>query len=150
MRLGFDDTQPTVVLAVTGASASRQALRSTARSFATVHGGLAGEIRDTVALVIPHNDADVLARKLHQYATQRLGEPLTVGAAGPVTTVGAYPPAYQEATTCAQALQRLGRTDDAGSMKCWGSSARCSVIVTPPEWPSTSTTCSARSLTTTR
>jgi hypothetical protein len=60
-------------------------------------------------LVLPGDDASDLARQLSKSMAAKLQEPVTIGAAGPISDPVDLPSAFAEATACKNALVALGR-----------------------------------------
>lgn len=125
LRLGHRPHEPHVVLVAHAAhdrAAARRlpALSAVAAELAAARDGLA-TVRDGHAvLALPAADPATAGRRLAASLTLRLGTPVTVGAAGPVTDPADFPRAHREALACARALLRLDRAGESATTRDLG------------------------------
>nr|PZN00224.1 MAG: hypothetical protein DIU77_04120 [Thermocrispum agreste] len=104
LRHGVRVDEPMVLAVVDVGDADRTRAQREAARLAAQSGGLSGTRQGSMVLALPGDDALRVGGTIQQ----RLG-PVTVGVAGPVTTVTAWAGAYREARQCERALLALGR-----------------------------------------
>ncbi|HWB35411.1 MAG TPA: helix-turn-helix domain-containing protein, partial [Rugosimonospora sp.] len=119
-RLGVDLDAPHVVVAVQvpAGRGARQRAISWASTFAAGRAGLAAAAghgglparHGQVVLMLPGEDAGVLARQVARDLGRVLAEPVTAGGAGPSAGLPDIARAYRDADRCLSALLALGRT----------------------------------------
>jgi uncharacterized protein YigA (DUF484 family) len=109
-RLGMDPGGPHVVLVVRPEGGKQGEAALWASSYAYRHSGLKTLRADCVVLLLPGEDASAAARAAAGNLSSLLGEPVTVGAAGPTRKLAAVHKVYQEAQRCLDALVALGGT----------------------------------------
>ncbi|MDQ0815367.1 GAF domain-containing protein [Streptomyces sp. B3I7] len=115
-RLGRRPREPHVVLVAHPAARRLPPLSAATAELAAARGGLA-TVRDGYAvLALPSTDPAPTGRQLAASLSLRLGTPVTVGAAGPVTDPADLPHAHGEALACARALLRLDRTGESATV----------------------------------
>jgi len=106
--------------AVVVAQADRERLHRLA--FAAGHlasqsDGIAGLHQDRAVLLLPGEEAGAAARRLAKELAVAIGQPVTVGAAGPVSGPESVPAAHAESLRCLEALTALGRCGDGTSSR---------------------------------
>ncbi|TCM39632.1 helix-turn-helix domain-containing protein [Kribbella sp. VKM Ac-2568] len=79
--------------------------------------GIAGLHQDRAVLLLPGEEAGAAARRLAKELAVAIGQPVTVGAAGPVSGPECVPKAYAESLRCLEALTALGRCGDGTSSR---------------------------------
>jgi GAF domain-containing protein/sugar diacid utilization regulator len=79
--------------------------------------GIAGLHQDRAVLLLPGEEAGAAARRLAKELAVAIGQPVTVGAAGPVSGPERVPAAHAEARRCLEALTALGRCGDGTSSR---------------------------------
>ncbi|MEU2982395.1 helix-turn-helix domain-containing protein [Streptomyces hirsutus] len=116
-RLGYQPHRPHTVL-VTHVPARQLPLLSAATAEVAASRKGLSTVRDGFAvLTLPSSDAALTGRQIAGSLSLRLGTPVTVGAAGPVTDSGGLPSAYGEALACARVLLRLERAGDSATVQ---------------------------------
>lgn len=108
-HLGLDLRRPHVVLVASAEGASRRSLLSAATAFLRERAGVAGELAGQVVLVVRDGDPGGCARAASMDLGRRARAPVTVGAAGPVTSLQGARASYREAERCLRLLLALGR-----------------------------------------
>jgi sugar diacid utilization regulator len=114
-RLGVDLAGANALLVLLAPGDRRQRISTWAAAYAASHGGLAAYRDGCAVLLVPGEDPSALAARVARDAAMAAGEPVTVGAAGPVHAPEAVAPAYREAARCAAALVALGRSGTGSS-----------------------------------
>ncbi|MEU4236968.1 helix-turn-helix domain-containing protein [Actinoplanes sp. NPDC026619] len=116
-RLGVDLDAPHVVVAAAGQAEGglRQRAVSWARTFAAARGGLAVAKDGRLVLILPGADPAGTARTVAKELARALGQPVTAGAAGPVSAPAAIGACYRSADSCTTALIALGRAGEGAS-----------------------------------
>ena len=120
LHLGVDLSQPHVVAVARVAEPSRAA--AAWRAARSVHGsgGMSGQYRGDVVLLLPADDASAAAQRVAAQLKDSVGCPVTVGAGGPGAGAAELAELYREAARCCDVLISLGRggeaagTDDLG------------------------------------
>ncbi|WP_238166019.1 helix-turn-helix domain-containing protein [Kribbella caucasensis] len=79
--------------------------------------GIAGLHQERAVLLLPGEEAGAAARRLAKELAVAIGQPVTVGAAGPVSGPERVPKAHAEAQRCLEALTALGRCGDGTSSR---------------------------------
>lgn len=79
--------------------------------------GIAGLHQDRAVLLLPGEEAGAAARRLAKELAVAIGQPVTVGAAGPVSGPERVPAAHAESLRCLEALTALGRCGDGTSSR---------------------------------
>lgn len=116
-QVGFNcDGEFVVVVAETGHERLHR-LAFAASHLATQTEGVAGLHQDRAVLLLPGEDPGAAARRLAKELAVAIGQPVTVGAAGPVSGPSAVPAAHAEAQRCLDALTALGRAGDGTSSR---------------------------------
>ncbi|PRH77940.1 diguanylate phosphodiesterase [Streptomyces solincola] len=116
-RLDVNLARPHAVLVLDCADAgARSRLLTEAARRARALGGLAGARPGHAVLLAPAADPGALAARLAADLGHTLGDPVTVGAAGPTAGPGELPDAYRRAVRCADALKALDRTGDGADL----------------------------------
>ena len=127
-RLGTDLTRPQCVFVVALDGADRRRGASAVDHIASRRGGLGGAFEGRLALVLPAGAAgvelaagpaagpDTVARELAEELGSTLSHPVTVGGAGPVSSVDQLAGAHDEAVRCVTALRSLGRSGQGASL----------------------------------
>jgi DNA-binding PucR family transcriptional regulator/putative methionine-R-sulfoxide reductase with GAF domain len=95
--------------------AHRQRLARVTSDLAAARHGLSTMHQGAAVLVLPARDVALTARQVCHSVTLQLNEPVTVGAAGPVSDPAQIPAAFTEATACMNALVALGRAGDSAT-----------------------------------
>jgi DNA-binding PucR family transcriptional regulator len=110
--LGVDLDRGHVVAVARVADCSRAA--AAWRASRSVHGagGMSGQYRDDLVLLVPADDASSTARRIAKQLEDKVGCPVTVGAVGPGTGAAEIADLYREAARCCQVLVSLGRTGE--------------------------------------
>jgi hypothetical protein len=116
--LGLRLQAPHVVAVCRGTPARRRGLLLAAAN-AGEGRGLAGEYRDEVVAVVPGADPSAVAAHLRTTLSTD-GEPVTVGAAGPVPPAAGLAAAHADALRVADALIALGMAGRSGSARDLG------------------------------
>ncbi|WP_307835456.1 helix-turn-helix domain-containing protein [Streptomyces adelaidensis] len=128
-RLGIVPDRPLVVVVVRpeGSTAGRAA--SWAASYARRMGGLRSIQRGCISLLLPlpadsgsgtGKGAGFLARSVSDQLSALLGHPVTVGASGPVRSLGLVRQSHQEAMRCLETLVALGNVGACASVEDLG------------------------------
>jgi GAF domain-containing protein/sugar diacid utilization regulator len=84
---------------------------------ATQSGGIAGLHRERAVLLLPGEEPGAAARRLAKELAVAIGQPVTVGAAGPVSGPERVPAAHTESLRCLEALTALGRSGEGTSSR---------------------------------
>ncbi|NEE03000.1 GAF domain-containing protein [Phytoactinopolyspora halotolerans] len=113
-KVATDLGRPHVVIVADAPQADPHRLRAAARHIAEVRHGLAGVRDHYTVITVPGDGAAEIARQVRADLRGAVGHPVTAGAAGPTDGLATFPPTYREALRCLQALQALGREDEAG------------------------------------
>jgi hypothetical protein len=112
-RLGVDLDGANVLVAVaTEDGPARQRAFSWATTYASTRGGLAGVRPNRVLLLVPGEDAGSVARAISRDLGRVLGEPVTVGGAGPARGLDGLAAAFRDADRVLSVLLTLGRDGD--------------------------------------
>jgi sugar diacid utilization regulator len=112
-RLGVDLDSANVLVAVaTEDGPARQRAFSWATTYASTRGGLAGVRPNRVLLLVPGEDAGSVARAISRDLGRVLGDPVTVGGAGPARGLDGLAAAFRDADRVLSVLLRLGRDGD--------------------------------------
>ncbi|MGW6952696.1 helix-turn-helix domain-containing protein [Streptomyces xanthophaeus] len=119
-RLDVDLNRPHAVFVTHSAKAPRHRLQECAAHSVHAGGGLAGLHHDHVVIVAPADDPGSTARALAAELGQALGDPVTVGAAGPAVGPAALGAAHTEAHRCLSALRTLGHTGQGAALSGLG------------------------------
>jgi sugar diacid utilization regulator len=120
LHLGVDLSEPHVVAVARVAEPGRAA--AAWRAARAVHGtgGMSGQYRSDVVLLLAADDASAAARRVAGQLKDSVGCPVTVGAVGPGAGAAELAELYREAARCCDVLLSLGRegeaagTDDLG------------------------------------
>jgi len=88
-----------------------------ASSFARRAGGLKSMRNGCVVLMLPGTDAGAVARTVSEELSSSLGQPVSVGAAGPVSGPESVHRGFQEALRCLDAITALGVTGRGASAR---------------------------------
>lgn len=115
-RIGIDLTRPHAVLVAHTDTAARERLAAAASRNATHAGGLAGTHGKHLVLLLPVDDAGVAAGRVARELGAAIGEPVTVGAAGPSDGLATLVDTYEEATRCLDAMLALGMHGQAAAL----------------------------------
>ncbi len=117
-RLGTDLMSPHALFAVELEGADRGRATSAVEHVAAGAGGLSSACDGRLILLLPGSDRGpgAFAQSLAADLGASLGQPVTVGGAGPVTGVSSVAEAHTEAVRCVTALRALGRTGQGSSM----------------------------------
>ncbi|HET6297494.1 MAG TPA: helix-turn-helix domain-containing protein [Kribbella sp.] len=114
-QVGFDlDAEFAIVVAQTDHDRLHR-LAFAASHLASLSDGIAGIHQDRAVLLLPGEDPGAAARRLAKELAVAIGQPVTVGAAGPGTGPECVPKAYAESVRCLDALIALGREGDGTS-----------------------------------
>ncbi|MFE0047363.1 helix-turn-helix domain-containing protein [Streptomyces albireticuli] len=100
--------RPHVVLVASGPKRLRALVEAHASAYAQEREGLCSVRDGSVALLIPGDDPVAVGQTATEELSTLLGHPVTVGAAGPATTVDAIADAHREAAQCLETLRALG------------------------------------------
>ncbi|WP_338673522.1 helix-turn-helix domain-containing protein [Streptomyces sp. SCSIO 30461] len=114
-RLGIDPGGQHLVLIVRPEGGKQGESAVWASSYAYRHGGLKTVRGDCLVLLIPGTDASAAARAAAGELSPLLGQPVSVGSAGPTSELSAVGKVYQEARRCLDTLVALGRTGGTAS-----------------------------------
>ncbi len=107
-------------LTVAVAHAERDRLRRlsfAANHQASLSGGIAGVHEERLVLLLPGEDPGTASRRLAKDLAVALGQPVTVGVAGPAAGPAEVPGAHAEARRCLDALLALGRAGEGASSR---------------------------------
>ena len=116
-QVGFNiDGEFVVVVAQTNRERLHR-LAFAASHLASQSDGIAGLHQDRAVLLLPGEEAGAAARRLAKELGVAIGQPVTVGAAGPVSGPDRIPAAHAEALRCLEALTALGRCGDGTSSR---------------------------------
>jgi len=116
-QVGFNsDGEFAVVVAQTDRERLHR-LAFAASHLASQSDGIAGLHQDRAVLLLPGEEAGAAARRLAKELAVAIGQPVTVGAAGPVSGPERVPAAHAEAQRCLEALTALGRCGDGTSSR---------------------------------
>jgi DNA-binding PucR family transcriptional regulator len=108
-RSGYDPRKRHAVVVAHVPPDVRQRLGSAASDLAAVRSGLS-TLRDGLAVVVvPSDDPSLTGGQVAAALHRRLGQPVTVGIAGPLDDPADLPAAFAEASACTHALLRLDR-----------------------------------------
>lgn len=88
-----------------------------ASHLASLSDGIAGLHQDRAVLLLPGEDPGAAARRVAKELAVAIGQPVTVGAAGPVRGPESVPGAHAESLRCLEALIALGREGDGTSSR---------------------------------
>ncbi|WP_274564270.1 helix-turn-helix domain-containing protein [Streptomyces spiramyceticus] len=100
--------RPHVVLVASGPHGASARLESSGADYAKELGGLCSVRDGAVVLLLPGDDPVAVAQTAAPELTDRVGHPVTVGAAGPASTVDGISDAHREAAQCLETLRALG------------------------------------------
>ncbi|MCZ7417490.1 MULTISPECIES: helix-turn-helix domain-containing protein [unclassified Streptomyces] len=117
---GLGPGRPHVVLSVLPSPGDLGRAAAWASLHARRAGGLAGEHRDLLVLVLPGADPRRAARAVMDELAPLLDDPLTIAEAGPVTDQAAVPAAFAETRQCLDAMSALGATGCVASARDLG------------------------------
>ncbi|WP_433855426.1 helix-turn-helix domain-containing protein [Streptomyces kronopolitis] len=106
-RLGIDLERPHVVLVIRPEGGTPGRAASWAASYARRMDGFRSIQSGCIALLLPATDPSASAHAVSVELTPLFGHPVTVGAAGPVSSPGLVQQAHQEALRCLDALVSL-------------------------------------------
>ena len=109
MHLGLDLTAPHVVIVARVAEQARTGAAWRAARAAHGPGGLSGQHRADVVLLVAAADAAAAGRRIAGQLRAAAGTPVTVGVAGPGTGAAELAELYREASRCCDVLVSLGR-----------------------------------------
>jgi hypothetical protein len=117
LRLRVDLDKPHVIVVIHAAQALRPRLRPAAAHLAATRHGLAANFEGETVVLLPADDASVVAADVAGALKAAVGRQITVGAAGTGQGGGpeAIAAAYLKARQCVEALLALGRNGDAAS-----------------------------------
>ncbi|MFC3995971.1 helix-turn-helix domain-containing protein [Nocardiopsis sediminis] len=107
-RLGVDLDTGHCVLLAHAPGLPRGRLAECARRVASAEGGLSGQDRDHVVLVVPGSDASAAAHRVRGELAAHAGGRVTVAGGGPVRGPLAVPGAHADADRCMRAMRALG------------------------------------------
>jgi sugar diacid utilization regulator len=116
-QVGFDSDGEFVVLIAQTDRERLHRLAFAAGHLASQSDGIAGLHQDRAVLLLPGEEAGAAARRLAKELAVAIGQPVTVGAAGPVSGPERVPAAHAEALRCLEALTALGRCGDGTSSR---------------------------------
>ncbi|MER7787071.1 helix-turn-helix domain-containing protein [Streptomyces sp. NPDC097640] len=125
-RLGLDPEQPAVVVVVRPEGGTTGRAVGWAASYARRKGGLRSVQNGCISLLLPvpaddpAEAAGRCARAVSEELSRHLGEPVTVGAGGPVRGLELIREAHAEATRCLDALLALGNIGSAACVRDLG------------------------------
>ncbi|MDR7299956.1 GAF domain-containing protein [Haloactinomyces albus] len=108
-RIGVDLNAAQVVAVAHTGAADRERLAAAASRYATQAGGLAGAHGKHVVLVLPARDAGATANTVVRELRAAVGDPVTVGAAGPSEGIDSVADTHAEAARCLEAMLTLGK-----------------------------------------
>jgi hypothetical protein len=114
-RLRYRPHERHVVLVAESSASRRQRLSMLVADLASARNGLSTSRDGTAVLVLPVDDTSDLVRQLARSMAAKLQEPVTIGAAGPISDPVDLPSAFAEATACKNALVALGRAGDSAT-----------------------------------
>jgi GAF domain-containing protein/sugar diacid utilization regulator len=100
--------RPHVVLVAGGSRGASPRLEASGADYAKELGGLCSVRDGTVVLLLPGDDPVAVAQTAAPELTDRAGHPVTVGVAGPASTVDGIADAHREAAKCLETLRALG------------------------------------------
>ncbi|MFJ8001458.1 helix-turn-helix domain-containing protein [Streptomyces sp. NPDC096310] len=106
-RLSVDLERPHVVVVVRPEGGAQGRAASWAAAYVRRRDGLRSIQSGCIALLLPSSDSSVAAAEVSTELTPLLGQPVTVGAAGPVSSPSLIQQAHQEALRCLDALVSL-------------------------------------------
>ncbi|ARF58365.1 helix-turn-helix domain-containing protein [Streptomyces gilvosporeus] len=106
-RLNIDLERPHVVVVIRPEGGAQGRAASWAASYARRMDGFRSIQNGCIALLLPASDSSAAARGVSAELTPLLGQPVTVGAAGPVSSPDLVRQAHQEALRCLDALVSL-------------------------------------------
>ncbi|NEC08210.1 helix-turn-helix domain-containing protein [Streptomyces sp. SID7909] len=109
-RLAVDLAAPHVVVVARPEGGTQGRAAGWASSYTRRLAGLKSVRDGCIALLLPGTDAEAAARAVSDELEPLLGQPVTVGAAGPVADPGLFLQAHAEALRCVDALTALGGT----------------------------------------
>ncbi|TCN30093.1 GAF domain-containing protein [Kribbella orskensis] len=116
-QVGFDlDGEFAVVVAQTDRERAHR-LAFAASHLAAQSDGIAGLHQDRAVLLLPGEEAGAAARRMAKELAVAIGQPVTAGAAGPVSSPERVPGSYAESVRCLEALTALGRHGDGTSSR---------------------------------
>jgi sugar diacid utilization regulator len=116
-RLGIDLDKPHVVVVARPEGKAQGKAVIWASSYAHRMNGLKSMRDGRAVFLLPGKDAGAAARAVSDELSPLLGQPVTVGAAGPITGPAAVFQGYQEALRCLEAITALGVTGRAASTR---------------------------------
>ncbi|OCC08636.1 helix-turn-helix domain-containing protein [Streptomyces sp. PTY087I2] len=114
-RLGVNLAQPHVVVVARPEGGAQGRAVVWASSYVHQRSGLKYVDGEHIVLLVPGDDATAAGRTVSRELSVVLAHPVTAGAAGPVTALGAVRSTYEEAQRCLDALTALGSTGGAAS-----------------------------------
>ncbi|GAB7030134.1 helix-turn-helix domain-containing protein [Streptomyces sp. NPDC021749] len=100
--------RPHVVLVASAPHGAAARLETSAADYAQELGGLCSVPDGAVVLLLPGEAPEAVAQTAARELTTRVGRAITVGAAGPASTVDGIGDAYREAAQCLETLRALG------------------------------------------
>ncbi|CAH9413492.1 helix-turn-helix domain-containing protein [Streptomyces globisporus] len=116
-RLGVNLAQPHVVVVARPEGGAQGRAVVWASSYVHQLSGLKYVDGEHIVLLVPGDDPTAAGRTVSRELSVVLAHPVTAGAAGPVTALGAVRSTYQEAQRCLDALTALGGTGGAASQR---------------------------------
>jgi DNA-binding PucR family transcriptional regulator len=114
-RLGYQPQEQHGVMVAQVDPVHRQRLARVTSDLAAARHGLSTMHQGAAVLVLPARDVALTARQVCRSMTLQLNEPVTVGAAGPVSDPAQVPAAFTEAAACMNALRALGRAGESAT-----------------------------------
>ncbi|GAA1910895.1 helix-turn-helix domain-containing protein [Streptomyces sodiiphilus] len=114
-RLGVNLRQPYVMLAARPQHGPAGSAQVWAVSHAQRTRGLHLIREDCVILMLPGRDPNAAAHAVSSELSQVLGQPVTVGSAGPSDSPESVPSIFREARRCLEAMAAMGATGVGGS-----------------------------------
>jgi sugar diacid utilization regulator len=119
-HLGRDLTASHVLVAVHATESRTAQWRSWAASYTSRSRGLTTQRNGLLILLLPGDNPQAAADRVVKELSRAIGQPVTAGAAGPVTDPSALGDSCREAMSCAEVLLALGRTGDATTVEQLG------------------------------
>ncbi|NEE26141.1 transcriptional regulator, partial [Streptomyces sp. SID7982] len=116
-RLGVNLAQPHVVVVARPEGGAQGRAVVWASSYVHQLSGLKYVDGEHIVLLVPGDDPTAAGRTVSRELSVVLAHPVTAGAAGPVTALGAVRSTYEEAQRCLDALTALGGTGGAASQR---------------------------------
>ncbi|XVV06071.1 helix-turn-helix domain-containing protein [Actinosynnema sp. CA-248983] len=114
-RIGLTLTKPYVVVVAKPGPDLLTRAKSWAGGYAQRLGGLRGSRDGHLVLLLPGTDASTTARNASTSLESAMGEPVSVGAAGPLLGTASLHEGYREAVRCVDAVVALGVSGGAAS-----------------------------------